>query len=162
MPGKAGGVSYGGPGAYPKVEAMTVVTETPRPTVAPSRSVLYGVLTLAVLSLIGAVISLAGDLSPTFLDAMGPEGRLSIPLPMVVFQVVMALAAGSRRRWLALAGSGAIAVALLLGVISGFFDGGYGEDRLTTFERAYQALLISSLVVVGAVAARRFGRVIRR
>jgi hypothetical protein len=141
---------------------MTVVTDTSRTTVAPSRSVLYGVLTLAAISFGGAAISLAGDLSPTFWDAMGPEGRLSIPLPMVAFQVAMAVAAASRRRWLVLVGSGAIAVALLLGVISGFFDGGYGDDRMTAFERAYQVLLISSLVVVGVVAARRFVRVVRR
>jgi hypothetical protein len=49
---------------------------------------------VAALSVCGAVISVAGDLSPSLLDAMGPDGRLSIPLPMMVVQVVLAFAAG--------------------------------------------------------------------
>jgi predicted permease len=40
------------------------------------------------------------------LDAMGPDGRLSIPLPMMVVQVLLAIAAGSKRRLVALIGSG--------------------------------------------------------
>jgi hypothetical protein len=59
---------------------MTVATPEPRVAVGKSRSVLYGVLTLAALSLLGALISVAGDLSPSLMDAMGPKGRLSIPL----------------------------------------------------------------------------------
>jgi hypothetical protein len=127
----------------------------------PSRAVLYGVLTLAVLSVVGAVVSVAGDLSPDLLDAMGPHGRLSIPLPMMVAQVALAVAAGSRRRPLALIGSGLVAVALLAGVVSGFFDGGYGDDRLTAFQRVYQVTFVSALAVVGVVAAVRFRRVLR-
>ena len=141
---------------------MTLTTDEARSVTAPSRTVLYGVLVLAALSCLGAVISVAGDLSPDLLDAMGPEGRLSIPWPMMIFQVAMAFAAASRRRAVALVGSGVIAVALLLGVISGFFDGGYADDRLTAFERGYQVLFIASLVVVGVIAARRFVRVLRR
>lgn len=140
---------------------MSVAIPQPRVSTAPSRSVLYGVLTLACLSLIGAAISVAGDLSPNLLDAMGPEGRLSIPLPMTIFQVAMAFAAGSRRRIVALIGSGLIAIALLAGVISGFFDGGYDDDRLTSLERAYQVTFVAALAVVGIVAATRFWRVLR-
>jgi hypothetical protein len=119
------------------------------------------VLGLAGLSVGGAFVSLSSGLSPTFLEAMGPVGRLSIPLPMVAFQVVMALAAGSRRRRLALAGSGAVALTLLAGVVSGFFDGGYGDPRLSAFERAYQVVLIGGLVGVGAIATARVLRVAR-
>lgn len=130
-------------------------------TTSPSRAVLHGVLGLAGLSVGGAFISLSNGLSPTFLDAMGPVGRLSIPLPMVACQVVMALAAGSRRRGLAMAGSGLVALGLLAGVVSGFFDGGYGDPRLTGFERGYQAVLIAGLVAVGGIATARFVRVAR-
>lgn len=130
-------------------------------TTTSDRAVLGGVLGLAGLSVGGAFVSLSSGLSPTFLEAMGPVGRLSIPLPMVAFQVVMALAAGSRRRRLALAGSGAVALTLLAGVVSGFFDGGYGDPRLSAFERAYQVVLIGGLVGVGAIATARFLRVAR-
>jgi hypothetical protein len=141
---------------------MTVATQQPRvTTVAPSRAVLYGLLAVATLSVCGAVISVAGDLSPSFFDAMGPDGRLSIPLPMIVVQIALAFAAGSRRRPVALIGSGLLAAALLAGVVSGFFDGGYADDRLTAFERVYQVTFVSALAVVGAMAARRFWQVLR-
>src|SRR5689334_1712941 len=113
-------------------------------TVPPSRSVLYGVLTLAAISVLGGVISVTSGLSPNLLDAMGSTGRLSIPIPMIAGQLLLALAAGARRRALALAGSGLVAAALLVGVISGFFDGGYADDRLTTGQRAYQIALVVS------------------
>jgi hypothetical protein len=92
---------------------------------------------------------------------MGPDGRLSIPLPMMVVQVALAFAAGSRRRPVALIGSGLLAAALLAGVISGFFDGGYADDRLTAFERVYQVTFVGALAVVGVISARRFWQVLR-
>jgi hypothetical protein len=95
------------------------------------------------------------------LEAMGPDGRLSIPLPMMVVQVALAFAAGSRRRPVALIGSGLLAAALLAGVISGFFDGGYADDRLTAFERAYQVTFVGAFAVVGVVAATLFWKVLR-
>jgi hypothetical protein len=141
---------------------MTIASRQPRvDTVAPSRAVLYGLLAVAALSVGGAVISVAGELSPSLLDAMGPQGRLSIPLPMMVVQVALAFAAGSRRRPVALICAGLLAAALLAGVTSGFFDGGYADDRLTAFERAYQVTFVGALAVVGVVAARRFWLVLR-
>jgi hypothetical protein len=141
---------------------MTVASQEPRVVaVAPSSAVLYGLLAVVALSVGGAVISVAGELSPSVLDAVGPHGRLSIPLPMMVAQVVLALAAGSRRRPVALIGSGLLAAALLAGVVSGFFDGGYADDRLTAFERAYQVTFVGALAVVGVMSARRFWQVLR-
>ena len=141
---------------------MTVASRQPRiTTVAPSRSVLYSILAVAALSVCGAVISVAGDLSPSLLDAMGPHGRLSVPLPMMLAQVVLAFAAGSTRRPVALIGSGLLAAALFAGVISGFFDGGYADDRLTAFEQAYQVTFVGALAMVAVVAATRFCQVLR-
>lgn len=130
---------------------------------APSgRSVRAGVITLAVLSVVGAGISVAGGLSPGWAHAMGPTGRLSIPWPMMLFQLALAVAAGSSRRVVALAGSGGIALALALGVVSGFFDGGYADARMTSVERGYQALFVVALVAVAAIAARRFRQLLAR
>ena len=140
---------------------MTIDTAQRRGAVEPSRAVLYGVLTLAALSVIGALVSVAGDLSPSLLDAMGPDGRLSIPLPMIAVQLALAVAAGSRRRRFALAGSGLLAAALFVSVLSGFFDGGYSDDRLTALERVCQVTLVGALTTVGVVAAVRFWRVLR-
>jgi hypothetical protein len=154
-------VRFGGHRQRQKEHAVSLAISQPRSAVLPSRSVLYGVLTLAGMSVVGAGISVAGDLSPNVVEAMGPEGRLSIPWPMTLFQIAMAVAAGSRRRWLALLGSAAIAAALLAGVVSGFYDGGYADDRLGTFERGYQVMFVVALGVVGAVAVTRFWRALR-
>lgn len=140
---------------------MAAATRQSSIPLVPRAAVLVGVLVLAALSVIGALISVAEDLSPTLLDAMGPKGRLSIPLPMTVAQIAMALAALSARRPVALIGSGFIAAALLAGVISGFFDGGYGDERLTTFTRGYQLSFILGLTVVGVVAGTRFVQLLR-
>jgi hypothetical protein len=140
---------------------MAVATPRSRTALAPTRAVLYGVLILATLSVIGAMISVASDLSPTLLDAMGPRGRLSIPLPMTIAQIAMAVAAGSSRRIVAMIGSGFIAAALFAGAISGFFDGGYGDERLTVFERVYQVSFVAALAVVGGIAAARFLKAMR-
>ena len=124
-------------------------------------TVLVAVLATTVLSLVGAAVSLAGDLSPDVGAALGPHGRLSIPWPMMLAQVALAVASTSRRRPVAVAATGLIAVTLLLGVVSGFFDGGYGDDSLGGLERAYQVVFVLSLAVVGTVAAVRCRALVR-
>lgn len=130
-------------------------TSAPTGSVTPSRTLLHGVLALAAISTAGAAISVAGDLSPTWAEAYGSHGRLSIPWPMMLAQVVVATVSTGRRRLPVMLSSGLVAVALLLGVVSGFFDGGYADGRMDAFERTYQLLLITGLVVVGVVAVRR-------
>jgi len=119
------------------------------------------VTALTLASLLGAVVAVTGDLSPGYAAALGPDGRLSIPWPMSVAQLLLAGAAASRRRPVALAGSGLLAVTLLLGVVSGFFDGGYGDDALTGAQRAYQVAFVLGLAVVGLLAALRSRDVLR-
>ena len=126
-----------------------------------SWSVLGGVLVLTAISVGGAVVSVRDGLSATWLDAVGPDGHLSIPLPMTALQVLAALAAASPRRRVALAGSGVLVIAVVAAVVSGLFDGGYADERLTTGQRLYQVLLESGLVVVWVLAAARFVRVWR-
>ncbi len=140
---------------------MTEASDLRPVATAPSRTILYGVAGLTVISLGGAVISVAGDLNRTLLEALGPNGHLSVPLPMTAFQVATALAAGSRRRNVALVGSGLLGAALLVALVSGFFDGGYADERLDAQQRAYQMVLVGALGVVGAQAIVRFVRVWR-
>jgi hypothetical protein len=110
---------------------------------------------VTAVSLVGGVISVRGDLSASYLDALGPDGHLSVPLPMTAFQVLTALAAASGRRRLALLGSGLLTLAVTLAVASGFLDGGYADDRLDAGQRTFQVLLVLSLCVVAVVAAVR-------
>ena len=112
-------------------------------------------------SVCGAVISVAGDLSPSLLDAHGPSRPAVDPAADDGRPGRAGVRGGLERRLVALIGSGLLAAALLAGVISGFFDGGYADDRLTAFERAYQVTFVGALAVVGVVAARRFWQVLR-
>lgn len=137
---------------------MTADVDRKPAEVDPSRTVLYGVVGLTAVSFGGAMVSLSGGLSRSLLEAMGPSGRLSVPLPMAAFQLATALAAGSRRRQVALTGSGLLLAAQLAALVSGFFDGGYADDRLTRGQRAYQLVLVGALSGVGVLAAARFRR----
>ena len=80
---------------------------------------------------------------------------------MTVFQVVTALLAATTRRRLALVGSGLLAVAVTVALVSGLFDGGYSDDRLDAGQRALQVVLVLGLVVVAVLAARRFVHALR-
>ncbi len=119
----------------------------------PSTLVAVGVVT--VVSLVGSVVAVVTDLSATWWDAVGPTGRLSVPLPMNAALLLLAgAAAGSARPRLAQICAWLIVVATTLAVVSGAFDGGYAAD-LTAGQRILQVALIGSLVATGVVAARR-------
>jgi hypothetical protein len=61
----------------------------------------------------------------------------------------------------ALLGSGLLGLAVTVALVSGFFDGGYADDRLGPAQRGYQMLLVASLCVVAVLALVRFQRVWR-
>ena len=134
------------------------MTTTPTRPVAPDRRVLLATAALAVVSVGGAVVSVRGGLAETLLDAMGPTGRLSIPVPMMLAQLVAAAVASGRRRRPALVASALLALVAPVCIVSGFFDGGYGDPARTGAHTAYQGLLVAMIAVVGGVAARRFVR----
>jgi peptidoglycan/LPS O-acetylase OafA/YrhL len=125
------------------------------------RRVLLVTLALAAVSLGGAVVSVKSGLAATVFDAMGPQGRLSIPVPMMLTQLVAAAVASGRRRRSALVAAALLAVVAPVCIASGFFDGGYADTALTGWARASQLLLVAMLAVVGVVAARRVVRLRR-
>ena len=130
--------------------------------VSRDRRVFVGVVILAALSIGGAIISVAGGLSSTIWEAMGPTARLSIPIPMILAQLAAAwLAAGQRRR-LALLGSALLAVVEPICIISGFYDGGYSDPARSPLHIAYQLLFIATIAVVGVLAGLRFTSLLRR
>ncbi|KGN41195.1 hypothetical protein [Knoellia aerolata] len=133
------------------------MTLAPSP-IAPDRRVLLAVAVLAAVSLGGAFVSVTGGLADTVLDAMGPTGRLSIPVPMMLAQLVAAAVASGRRRRPALVASALLALVAPVCIVSGFFDGGYSDPARTGAHTAYQGLLVAMIAVVGGVAARRFFR----
>ena len=133
------------------------------PTANPrDRRVFVGAVVLAVLSVGGAIISVAGGLSSSIWDAMGPTGRLSIPIPMMLAQLAAAWAGGSSRRWLALVASALLALVEPICIMSGFYDGGYSDPDRSPLHVAYQLLFVAAIAVVGVLAALRFSSLLRR
>ena len=132
-----------------------------RTTAAPDRLLLAGALALTAVSVAGGFVSVASGLADTLLDAMGPTGRLSIPLPMMVGQLVAAWVASGRRRRPAIVASALIALVEPVCIMSGFYDGGYSDPALTGWVKGNQLLLVAMLAVVGTLAARRVVRLWR-
>ena len=118
------------------------------------RGPLAAVGLVTAVSLAGSVLAVSTGLSPTWWDAVGPTGRLSVPLPMNVALLVLAVAAGSTRRRLALPAAVLLGLASGVAVLSGLFDGGYAAD-LTAPQRLTQVVLVLGLTAVAVLAGRR-------
>src|SRR5690348_4384866 len=127
----------------PSPSTTAAPTERPARTVPRDRRVLVGVGVLAGLSVVGAVVSVLGGLSDTVWEAMGPTGRLSIPVPMMLAQLLAAWIAGGRRRWPAVVASALLALVEPICILSGFYDGGYSDPDRSAFEVAYQVVFIA-------------------
>ncbi|WP_214110965.1 hypothetical protein [Acrocarpospora catenulata] len=126
-----------------------------------NRSLIGCVGALVVVYLAGAAIAVDHGLNPTYLDALGTEGRLAAPIPMIILQLLAVALSVNSRRGLALTGSGLLAVACSAAVISGFFDGGYTDPRLSTFDHGYQIAMIAGIAALGLLGAIQFTRRLR-
>ncbi|MCK2220353.1 hypothetical protein MF672_042110 [Actinomadura sp. ATCC 31491] len=120
-----------------------------------------GVALLLAMDLTGAALSVSAGLNHDFLDALGPQARLSAPIPMMAAQVVLVAAASARRRALAVPAAALLVVAGVLAFVSGFYDGGYAVD-LTAGQRVFQIALVSAHLALSGLAAARLVRLLRR
>ena len=102
---------------------------------------------LVVTDLVGGLLAVAAEVN-TWAEAWWTEALLAAPVPMIVVQVVLTLAAVTSARWFA-AGSRTACPGLSVSVVSGFFDGGLGNDALTPALSAYQVFLLVVTAVVG-------------
>jgi len=115
---------------------------------------------LVVTDAIGGVLAVTSDVN-TWAEAWGSEALLAAPLPMLVAQVVCTVVAvRSEKRWAAVPAY-LLALACFVSVISGFFDGGLGNDELSGGLVAFQVVLLAVTGVVGVLAALR-GRELQR
>ena len=131
------------------------VTTTPEAT---TRSVPH-LLTLAmgallVVDLVGGVWAALSGVN-TWSDAWGGHALLAAPAPMIAAQVLMTWMAVRGRRRRAAIPAGLLALACLVSVASGFFDGGLGNAALEPGMAAYQVVLLAVTGVVGVLAAVR-------
>jgi hypothetical protein len=122
------------------------------------------VLAMGVLVLVdvaGGLLAVASGVN-TWDEAWGSRALLAAPLPMIVAQVLLTAVAVRARRRAAVAAGGLLAAACLVSVVSGFFDGGLGNDRLGGGLVVYQAMLLAVTGVVGVLALLRAVRLVRR
>jgi hypothetical protein len=123
-------------------------------------ALLAGVGSLLAMDVAGAFLSVSAGLNPTFLDALGPQARLSAPITMMIAMTVLVAGATRRRRAVAVPSAALLAVAGVLAFVSGFFDGGYAAD-LTAGQRIYQIALVSGHLGVSVLASFRLARLLR-
>jgi len=131
---------------------------------SPSRAfipaLVAGVGLLYALDIAGAVVAVRSGLNPTLLDALGPTARLSAPIPMMIAQAILVLAAGGARA-IAIPASLLLGIACVLAFVSGFFDGAYAA-HLTQLQRVMQVSLVTAHLAVGVVAGLRAAALMRR
>ncbi len=142
---------------------MTTVTTTPEaPTTALTvpRSLALAMGALLVVDLVGGVWAARSGVN-TWPDAWGGHALLAAPAPMIAAQVLMTWMAVRGRRRRAAVPAGLLALACLVSVASGFFDGGLGNAALEPGMAAYQVFLLTVTGVVGVLAAVRAVQLVR-
>ena len=141
-------------GQQPVADPPSARASHRRGALAGDRRLITAVVVVTAVSLAGSVLAVRTGLSPTWWDAVGPTGRLSVPLPMNAALLLLAAVAGSRRRRVALPAAVLLALATGVAVVSGAFDGGYAAE-LTLPERVAQVALVVGLTTVSVLAGRR-------
>ena len=109
---------------------------------------------MVVTDLGGGLLAVASGVN-TWAEAWGSKALLAAPVPMIAVQVVLAVVACRKNGRGAAVAAGLLGVACFVSVISGFFDGGIGNDELTPALSAYQMFLLAVTAVVGVLAAIR-------
>ena len=133
---------------------MTVATHTPTHT-SRSRTdpLVLALLTLMLTDVVGGLLAVSADVN-TWGEAWGSQALLAAPLPMVGAQILLTVLAVRLSGRRAVVPAVLLSMACLVSVVSGFFDGGIGNDELTTALAAYQVFLLAVTAVVGVLAAR--------
>ena len=142
---------------------MTTVTTTPETTttaLSVPRLLALAMGALLVVDLVGGVWAALSGVN-TWADAWGGHALLAAPAPIIAAQVLMTWMAVRGRRRRAAIPAGLLALACLVSVASGFFDGGLGNVALEPGMAAYQVFLLAVTGVVGVLAAVRAVQLVR-
>ncbi len=109
---------------------------------------------LVIVDVIGGLLAVGADVN-TWAEAWSGEALLAAPWPMIVVQVVLTWLATRKDGLLATVAAALLAVACLVSAISGFFDGGLGNDELSGGLVVFQVFLLAVTATVGVLAALR-------
>jgi hypothetical protein len=133
---------------------LTRTASDVRATTTVPRLLVAAMGALLVVDLVGGLWAALSGVN-SWADAWGGHALLAAPLPMIVGQVVTTWLSVRGRSRRAAVPAGLLAVACLLSLASGFFDGGLGNTALEPGMAAYQAFLLAVTGTVGALAATR-------
>lgn len=125
-----------------------------------SRRLVAVLTSLVATDLVGGLLAVSSGVN-TWSEAWGGQALLAAPVPMILVQVVLTAVAVRRTGRSAAVAGGLLALACFVSVISGFFDGGIGNDELTPALSAYQLFLLAVTAVLGALATRRAVEAVR-
>jgi len=109
---------------------------------------------LVAVDLAGGLLAVAADVN-TWAEAWSGDALLAAPVPMIAVQVLLTWVAATRRGRGAIVAAGALALACLVSVVSGFFDGGLANDSLDGPLVAFQVFLLLVTGTVGGLALAR-------
>ena len=141
---------------------MTTITRTtPTTALTVPRLLVATMGSLLVVDLVGGLWAGLSGVN-TWPDAWGGHALLAAPVPMVAGQVLATWAAVRGRSRRAAVAAGLLAVACLVSLASGFFDGGLGHADLRAGMAAYQVLLLLVTGALGGLAALRTVQLARR
>ena len=119
-----------------------------------SRHLVTALAVVLLADLVGGLLSVAAGVN-SWAGAWGSTALLAAPVPMIVAQAVLTWVAVTRGPRATVVACVLLALACFLSVVSGFFDGGLGNDALTPALSAYQAFLLVATGVLGVAAVRR-------
>ena len=102
---------------------------------------------VVVLDILGVIVAVASGLADDSIVLIGTP--LSAPFTFIAVQGLAVLAATRYRL-----GAAVLAVLCTVSIMSGFFDGSFGNDELTAAHRVLQVSLGITTVMLGAVALR--------
>jgi hypothetical protein len=119
-----------------------------------TRRLVIALCVLVLTDLVGGLVAVWSGVN-TWGEAWGSKALLAAPAPMMVVQLLLTFVAVRFTGHRAAVTAGLLAVACFVSVVSGFFDGGIGNDELTRGLSAYQVMLLVVTTVVGTMAAVR-------
>jgi hypothetical protein len=130
------------------------------PSPAAVRPLRIAMAVLLATDLVGGLLAVRAGVN-TWGEAWGPEALLAAPVPMIVAQLLLVWLATRRAGRLAIVAASLLAAACLVSVVSGFFDGGLGNDELSPGLAAFQYFLLGVTTVLGLLAVGRVVSLVR-
>ena len=107
--------------------------------------------TVLATDLVGGLLDVGAGRS-SWASAWSSSATLCAPWPMIAFQLGAFLAIRRGRRRMRTVAAALLALACVVSVLSGFFDGQLGRADLGIAERWFQAWLLAATAVLGAAA----------